>query len=314
MSFQEIRDRANRVRGIPLEEVLLLAGAKRDRYDKANWHTARGAISCTAAKFMNWNQGVGGGGAIDLVMHLNGLEFRAAVDWLSNHFPHVDRLKAIRTSSATRLLLPPQDPGKLPAVRRYLIRERALPASLIQILIDSGRLYADDRSNAVFLLLGKENNPVGAELRGITAARWRGMAPGSRKDLGYFSVPAPQATAVVLCESAIDAISCVVLYPGRLCASTSGARPNPSWVPELTRQGYEIYCGFDTDSIGEQMADALIALYPSVKRLRPNQHDWNDVLLSQSRPSPLHPSIPLPHPRAHTARKENSPSLDPSSR
>ncbi len=283
MTFQEIRDQANRVRGIPLQDVLLLAGAKRDRYDKAKWHTAKGAISCTAAKFMNWNQGVGGGGSIDLAMHLNDVGFTAAVEWLSNHFPHVDQPKAIRTSTTTRLLLPPQDPGKLSAVRRHLIQERAIPASLIQILIDTGTLYADDRRNAVFLLLGRENNPVGAELRGITGARWRGMAPGSRKDLGYFSVPAPQVTAVVLCESAIDAISCFVLHPGRLCISTSGARPNPSWVPKLIRQGYEIYCGFDTDSTGEQMADALIALYPGVKRLRPSQRDWNDVLKSTPR-------------------------------
>jgi hypothetical protein len=26
------------------------------------------------------------------------------------------------------------------------------------------------------------------------------------------------------------------------------------------------------------MADAMIALYPRVQRLRPSQHDWNDVL------------------------------------
>jgi len=284
MTFQEIRDQANRVRGVPLQDVLLLAGAKRDRYDKAKWHTPKGAISCSAAKFMNWNQGVGGGGAIDLAMHLNDLGFRAAVDWLSDHFPGVDQPRAAQTPTITGLLLPPQDPGKLLAVRRYLIQERAIPASLIRILIDCGRLYADPRSNAVFLLLGKENNPVGAEIRGITAARWRGMAPGSRKDLGYFSVPAPQATAIVLCESAIDAISCVELYRGCLCVSTSGARPNPSWLPELIRQGYEIYCGFDADATGEQMAKALIALHPSVKRLRPSQHDWNDVL--QSIPAP----------------------------
>ena len=278
MTFQDIRNQANRVRGIPLEQILRLTGAKRDRYDRAKWHTEMGPISCTATKFMNWSRGMGGGGAIDLAMHLNNLDFKGAVEWLSNRFPEVDRPKAARASNTTGLLLPPPDPSRLPAVRRYLIQERAIPALLIEILIDSGRLYADHRSNAVFLLLGKENNPVGAELRGITAARWRGMAPGSRKDLGYFSVPSPQATAVVLCESAIDAISCLAVHPGRLCLSTSGARPNPSWMSDLICQGYDIYCGFDTDSTGEQMADALIALHPRVKRLRPDQHDWNDVL------------------------------------
>jgi len=285
MTFQEIRNQANRVRGILLGQVLLLTGAKRDRYDRAKWHTDKGPISCTATKFMNWSQGIGGGGAIDLAMHLNDLDFKTAVEWLSNRFPEVDQPKPARITSTTRLVLPPQDRNRLPAVSRHLIQERAIPAALIQILIDSGRLYADHRSNAVFLLLGKENNPVGAELRGITAARWRGMAPGSRKDLGYFSVPAPRTAAVVLCESAIDAISCVALHPGCLCVSTSGARPNPSWLPEFIGQGYEIYCGFDADATGNQMAEALIALYPGVKRLRPRQHDWNDLLQSKSRSS-----------------------------
>jgi hypothetical protein len=282
MTFQEIRDRANRVRGVPLQEVLLQTGAKRDRYDKAKWHSEKGTISCTGMKFMNWNQTVGGGGAIDLAMHLNNLDFKAAVEWLWNRFPHLDLREPVRPSRGTDLMLPRQDPGKLPAVKRYLIRERAIPASLIQTLIDYGRLYADNRTNAVFLLLGKENKPVGAELRGITTARWRGMAPGSQKDLGYFSVPAPHATTVVLCESAIDAISCFVFQRRCLCISASGARPNPLWLPVLISQGYEIYCGFDTDRTGEEMAGAMIALYPSMKRLRPRQHDWNDVLKSQS--------------------------------
>jgi hypothetical protein len=176
------------------------------------------------------------------------------------------------------LILPPQDPGKLPAVKRYLTAERTIASSRIQHLIESGRLHADSRGNAVFLLLGKENKPVGAELRGTTTARWRGMAPGSQRDLGYFSVPAPGATTVILCESAIDAISCLELHPFCLCVSTSGARPNPRWLPWLIRQGFEIYCGFDSDATGEAMASNMSALHPTIKRLRPVQHDWNDVL------------------------------------
>ena len=43
-----------------------------------------------------------------------------------------------------------------------------------------------------------------------------------------------------------------------------------------------IYCGFDSDSAGENMAKEMIALYPSVKRLRPIEHDWNDVLKRHS--------------------------------
>jgi len=71
-------------------------------------------------------------------------------------------------------------------------------------LIASGKLYADGRGNAVFLLLGKENTPVGAELRGTGPQRWRGMAPGSQKDLGYFSVSAPSVTRVILCANPLS--------------------------------------------------------------------------------------------------------------
>jgi hypothetical protein len=278
MTFQEIREQANRVRGIPLQDVLLLAGATRDRYDKSKWHTGKGVISCTAAKFMNWNQGVGGGGAIDLAMHLNNLGFKAAIEWLCHHFPSLECKEHPAPPRAAQLILPPQDSGKLPAVKRYLTDERAIDLSLVQCLIESGRLYADNRGNAVFLLLGKENEPQGAELRGTTSARWRGMAPGSQKDRGFFSVPAPSATTAILCESAIDAISCFELHSPCLCISTSGARSNPPWLPWLFRQGFEIYCGFDSDPTGETMASNMIALHPGTKRLRPGLHDWNDVL------------------------------------
>ena len=280
MNFQEVRDRADRIRGIPLQAVLLLAGAERDRYDKAKWHTGKGTICCTGMKFMNWNQGVGGGGAIDLAMHLNGLGFKAAVEWLWSRFPNPDQREQIQPPCRATLMLPPKAPDRLPAVKHYLVHERAIVPSLIEPLIESGRLYADHSGNAVFLLLGKENMPVGAEIRGTTPAQWRGMAPGSRKDLGCFFVHAPGATTIILCESAIDAISCYALNPGRLCISTSGARPNPGWLPLLICRGYEVHCGFDSDSAGENMANAMIALHPTVKRLRPTHHDWNDVLKS----------------------------------
>jgi len=286
MTFQEIRDRADRVRGVPLQAVLRLAGAKQDGYDKAKWHTTQGTVSCTGMKFTNWNQGIGGGGAIDLAMHLNNMDFKAAVEWLWNHFPNPDHRQR-QHSCRPSLTLPPQSPNRLPAIKHYLVYERAISASLIESLIEAGRLYADDRGNAVFLLLGKENLPVGAELRGATQTRWRGMATGSQKDLGYFSVPAPRATTVVLCESAIDAISCFALHPDHLCISTSGARPNPSWLPLLIHQGYQVYCGFDSDSTGEIMAKAMVALYPGVKRLLPTHHDWNDVLRSHLTVSPV---------------------------
>jgi hypothetical protein len=282
--LQDIRRRADHVRGVALEAVLLAAGAAPDRCDKAKWRTAQGVISVTGPKFMNWDRGVGGGGAIDLAMHLNHMGFKDAVEWLWRRFANFD-VRQPPPSARRNLSLPPPDAAKLPLVKRYLIDERAIAPASIDSLVESGKLYADNFGNAVFLLKGEHDTLVGAELRGTRTSRrpWRGMAPGSQKDLGCFSVRAPLAADVeeiILCESAIDAISCLALHPRSLCISTAGARPSPRWLAPLIQQGRQVYCGFDADSTGETMAAAMIALHPAVKRLRPPRHDWNDVLTS----------------------------------
>lgn len=294
MSFREqIRQRANRLRRLPLPSVLRLWGARPDRHDKKKWHTSRGILSVNGAKFINWNCSAGGGGAIDLVIHLEGnCSFKQALDWLQKHFPDDLPLEAQRSPPRPALALPPSDPTQLWRVKSYLLTQRAIASVLFDTLIASGVLYADHRANAVFLLraTGKHPSAVGAELRGTGSLRWCAMAPGSRKDHGFFSIPAATGTGpaaqdrrpIILCESAIDAISCFALHSDHCCISASGARPNPSWLPFLIEQNPSrpIYCGFDADDTGDAMARAMIAFHPEVERLRPPRHDWNALLTS----------------------------------
>lgn len=275
------RDRAQTLRTLPLTSVLALCGAQPDPHDPRKWHTPQGVLTVTGAKFMNWNLGRGGGGAIDLVMHLQQLGFGQALEWLETRWAAVAPLPiASPCPSPPRppLTLPRPAEEHLPRVRRYLIEERQLPPALLEPLIRSGTLYADGRANAVFLLRDRGGQPVGAELRGTTACAWRGMALGSRKDLGFFTIPATPGENSVLCESAIDAISCHALHPRYRGVSTAGARPNPAWLPLLISQSALLYCGFDLDDTGEAMANAMIACHPSVQRLRPPRKDWNDAL------------------------------------
>jgi hypothetical protein len=266
------------LRQVPLPAVLRASGARPDRYDRKKWHTAQGSLSVTGMQFMNWNLGRGGGGAIDLVMHLENLDFSAAVAWLRQRFslpaPAASARPAVRP-----LLLPQHDAGQMSAVERYLVEQRALPEKLIAALIQSHELYADAWGNAVFLLRGEDHQPVGAELRGTGPAPWHGLAPGSRRDLGYFRVQSAAPTrSLVLCESAIDALSCYLLHPGCCTMSTSGARADPPWLARLLEQPLLIYCGFDADPVGDQQAQLMVALHPQVLRLRPSHHDWNEVL------------------------------------
>lgn len=289
MNHYDQRKRADRLRAVALTAVLRLCGAQPDPYDRHKWHTAQGTLSITGSKFMNWTQGVGGGGAIDLVMHLHGRGFKEALQWLDRSFPGSPSTPVPPPVQKSHLRLPPRQARHLERVRNYLLNQRALPAGLIDELIHSGSLYADHRANAVFLLLGKQNQPVGAELRGSGPVNWRGMASGSQKDRGFFSVPPPlapttpvSAQGIILCESAIDALSCFVLHPEHRCISTAGARPNPRWLPDLLASGAPLYCGFDADPTGEATAQQMIARHPLIQRLRPSQHDWNHTLRSLS--------------------------------
>jgi hypothetical protein len=277
-----VREQTDRLRAVPLPAVLLAAGAVPDRQDKTRWRTSTGTISVTGCKFFDWNRGRGGGGAIDLVMHLYGLGFTDALTWLRGRFAHQNSVPVPRRATKPPLKLPVQHPRRLSAVTCYLTRQRRIPPVLVDRLVNSGSLYADARANAVFLLLGNNNAAVGAELRGTGPHPWHGMAPGSDKNLGFFSVRDIPTHAVILCESAIDAISCIALHPGHWCISTAGARSHPAWLPDIIRHGLPLYCGFDADPTGDHMASVMIHNCPCIHRLRPPRHDWNNALTSLS--------------------------------
>ncbi len=170
----------------------------RDRQDRNKWHTEQGQLSVTGIQFMNWQCAHGGGGAIDLVMHLAGLDAGSAVRWLEQQLG--TRQLAVGNSAAATsiarhaapaaprpLRLPARQDRHLPRVLRYLTWQRHLPLSLLEPLLENGKLSADQRGNAVFLMVaGKAQRPVGAELHGTGSRIWRGMAPGSSKNGGYF--------------------------------------------------------------------------------------------------------------------------------
>lgn len=295
MNHDEVRQRARRLRNVPLPSILELFGAQRDHSDRCKWHTMQGVLSVNGPKFFSWNKETGGVGAIDLIMRLENCNFNEALNWLDDRFCHQLSFNTeiegdVRnggTSFSRLLVLPAPVPANLWRVRNYLHRERSIEPTAIQGLIDAGALYADQRRNAVFRLfgIGKDSSKVvGAELRGTTTVPWRGMAPGSQKNQGYFSLPwhgpGEDPRPVILCESAIDAISCSIIHPRCHCLSTAGARANPTWLRLLIDQGRHVYCGYDADEAGDERAGAMIACHPTIERLRPARHDWNEVLRS----------------------------------
>ena len=278
--FKTVRKRAAFVRNIELRRVLEQMGTVTDKHDPNKWHTEQGILSVNGQKFFNWTKNVGGGGAIDLIIHLHQVDFIKAVSWLTETFASndVQVLNKVKPSTHQSLILPKSSPEELPQIIRYLTTKRCLPQASLQSLIDTGNLYADNRANAVFLLLGKEKTIVGAEIRGTTERIWHALAPGSKKDRGFFYVKNKTSQKVVLCESAIDALSYYSLTQDCIAISTAGAHPNPPWLSSLIKRGLKVFCGFDADETGDLMAEQMNTLYPVIERLRPPKHDWNDVL------------------------------------
>lgn len=302
MSRDDFRGQADAVRSIPLPAVLIRFGAQRDRRDRSQWRTHRGPLSITGEKFFNWHCHQGGGGAIDLVMHLSDCDARSAVRWLQQQLgtglaPRTHLSASVRAAGSGsrgpaqgQFHLPWADPAKLPRVLRYLNEQRRLMTDILLPLIAQRRLYADRLGNAVFpMVAGKPHQAIGAELRGTGCRRWRGLAPGTCKDAGYFWIGRLSPQRIVLCESAIDAISCFQWHDRTqlstpdtthsvICISTAGVRPDPPWLALLLERGYPIYCGFDDDQPGNTAAGEMIRRHPAIKRLQPPAHDWNDAL------------------------------------
>jgi hypothetical protein len=231
------------------------------------------------AQRVHWHEHAGGGGAIDLVMHLRGVDFKGAIAWLRDAFGDTCLVDVAHAQPVARTFQPPQrDERMLARVVRYPEDERAIPHNILGPLIDANAVYADARSNAVFLHVDSDGRAVGAELRRTTRVQWRGMARGSRKAAGSFAAGPAACDEIVLCESAIDAMSCCALRPEACAISTAGACPNPAWLPDVLAAGRSVHCGFDTDDAGETAARIMIARHPGITRLRPAAHDWNDDL------------------------------------
>lgn len=295
---------ASQMRALPLDDVLDALGFQQDPHDKLKWKAEGFAISVgEAEKSGKWFDHVankGRGGAIDLVGHVMGTDFRGAVAWLADRFGpsaaaadvtaqyRKRAIAEVKASVEERPAFTPPSPApeNWPQVRRHLVDERALPANYIEKLHERGDLYADARKNAVFLCRDEAGVPTGAELKGTIrrddGSRFSGMAPGSKKEIGGFRIGnIAKATAVYLVESAIDAISLMKLRATAgernfSVVSTAGTTPEPrKWFSGLAATVRRV-CAFDNDKAGDEAAHKLRR--HKFERLRPEGKDWNDDL------------------------------------
>jgi len=304
-------------RQLDLRDTMQTLGGAQDRYDTHKWRVNDEHISINGEQFYNHDRQSGGGGSIDLVMHVTGYSFTQAVAYLNHEAgPELAVAAAAqhgareRTAQAQEIvergerapfMQPQADEDRWPQVRAYLVEERGIPRGMIDELHARGTIYADGRANAVFLRTDAEGQAVGASLRGtLPGSEFQGLAYGSRREEGHFSftIGTPErysAPQYHITESPIDALSRAALIQRAgergeyvfLSNDGHGDLPRRQIDASLTR-GALVHCGFDNDAGGNKLWEQVKEAYPraeAIVRERPSAgaKDWNDALRAAPR-------------------------------
>lgn len=290
----ERREEAARLRSISLVEVMtyLYPGQIwQDPRDKSQWRTPDGrkiGISRKDGKEVftdNHDPEFKGGGAIDFVMAMDGLNVRSAIAKLRDYFGNSRTVCHIAEVSSTVLdsaldAIPRADREPDPPVRHpekerelkaWMIRQQGIGHDTVEFLISSGQVYADEYANCVI------PRPLGgAVCRGTVKPRDGSKntykrTTGSKK-AGAAVITGPQPTRRhILAEGLTDALALVDRYPDAAVYIIGGnMRPD---MPPL--QG-AIYLAFDNDDTGQAHSAHYKEEYKHAEELLPPEgfKDW----------------------------------------
>ena len=272
----------NELRDLDVAVVCEILGLQPDPNDSHQFKSDGFRISVTGQKWYDHEGQKGGGGAIDLVMHIRGVSYVSATQYLSVSHDVVNR------GGLTRLHPPkPKKPTHPPAVARhntaaikkYLVETRGINADLVQWCIDRDLIYADSRSNCCF------RYGSATELRGTGPVQWRAIYGIPDKP---FLLPAALAnrSGVAVLESAIDALSYRQLHRDKMTVSVAGNGNHNlvHWVVSWAKHYcLPIYSAFDADKGGDIANKILLAHADecgvNVIQDRPELNDWNDEVM-----------------------------------
>lgn len=307
------------MRALPLGDVLAELGLEEDLKERGMWKAGpKGArthrIKVTGLKWFDHNTQKGRGGAIDLVQHVLGTDFNGALSWLADRFgpsaaaaefrhrAHSTAQKAVELAQKNRAPFTPPvpDPAAWPIVRRHLIKERAIPADLVDTAHSAGDIYAMSLQhgstilrNAVFIQRDTAGVATGAEVKGIITGKdgkhWSGLATGSSKSSGVFRFGSDLLAAahVFVVESAIDALSLAARIRDRVrgtwaILSTAGDNTMPEAILADIHPHAKRYAAQDRNAAGDGQAARLGEGWRRATVEAPFQ-DWNEELVAKAR-------------------------------
>ena len=223
--------------------------------------------------------GHGGRGCVNLVMEIEQCDARQAVSILSEGMnlaaPQSVRRPASPVSGVgTPVTVAPAVPEFWGKVRRWLIEARGLPPKLVDCMHANGKVWADDRRNAVFPRVAG-----GAFVRGTCTAEFRRTIGG--KKCGPFVIPGEQH--VVICESPIDSMSVKSMAPHVHAIAIGGsllsAQDLMTHLPDGPRA---LVLAFDNDAAGRKYTALSQLVWPTARvRIPDTGKDWNDTVRAE---------------------------------
>jgi hypothetical protein len=304
-SFKQLADQ---LRDLPLEDVAWHLGLTQDTKGNLRWKGVGHIINIDGSKWYDFSKSVnkGGGGAIDLVMHVNGCNFKEAIAWLYDRFGESLMERAVthhakkqaaeiaRTEPTPQFVPPVEDETNWQAVHNYLTQKRGLPSNLVQALHEQGFVYASEQQNAVFLMRGLNGETRGAFLRGTRGEdnTFEGYYKGTKRTEGWFwfrlgGQPSDEIQRVVLCKSPIESLSLATIelqtQQGMLQSRTMylAADSVKSVSVEFLKNISTVVAAYDNDAAGNEMARAIKQLLPGATKMHPQALDWNEQLKEQ---------------------------------
>lgn len=279
-------------RDLKLEEVLERLGCQRDSVRKMNWRTQVGLIILDGTKFYSHSLGKGGTGAVDLVKMVEDTDYQGALRLLSEKFGSAEvlaegiarahetlkeQIAAAASAPVPAFQLPAQSIQNWPSVANYMTNVWKLSDALVESLHDTGKVYADQYSNVVFVL----NGWIGVELHGTGEKPFHGFR-GTRTE---FEIQQGDVKRVAFVEDSVSAICLLELgFDGRI-VSLSGkpASSAKELANNMCVDGYQVFAAFPNDRGGDSEAQSLGL---DIERLRPKLQNWEkDLVANKKLPS-----------------------------
>ncbi len=232
----------------------------------------------------------GGGGAIDLVMHVLRSDFKTAVAWLADRFGETavqlaGRYHAQMLAEAAEkpeFAAPDEAPEQWAVVRANFVFQQ-LPGALLDQLHEQGLLYADERGAVIFLQRDLMTRSVTGAYR-LSEDGFSGTLLGSDRTKGRFywlrgGAATDAVQQVVVGQTPIDVLALGLRSPmpkvRTMYLSADGV------LPLAYLRGFaakRVRVAMNRDALGERLAQEAREGLPQVKQMQPEGMDWVESL------------------------------------